>query len=353
MRTDAKIGFAIGGVLLAVLTVYAIVVPKHKKTAGTVSLVTPASTGSDSSSTASNTSGTSGGSPAGSQTPPPIAAADSGSTAPAAITPLANNTSSSAAAMAGSEATTTPSLADNLSSPASTDGFHPLSAPSEMPKADDQPLSNAGSNTAGKLVDGVYTPEHSTAKLGRLRHNSSSAMNDDADNAVATSSGDTLYTIKSGQTLSKIAYEVYGNSRFWVVIQRENKGLDANHLKVGSKVKLPDISTVVPGPVTVSDEEVAPMMSASSSSTRHRSGIAGGGVSSSVSGSGGIAGDGRTYTVKSGDSLYAIAKRLLGSGRKADSIYALNKDVIGPDKSKLKLGEVLKLPEGVRTAQAS
>ena len=42
MRTDAKIGFAIGGVLLAVLTVYAIVVPKHKKTTpGTVTLVTP------------------------------------------------------------------------------------------------------------------------------------------------------------------------------------------------------------------------------------------------------------------------------------------------------------------------
>ena len=31
MRKDAKIGFAIGGVLLAVLTVYVLVVPSHKK----------------------------------------------------------------------------------------------------------------------------------------------------------------------------------------------------------------------------------------------------------------------------------------------------------------------------------
>ena len=42
MRKDAKIGFAIGGVLLAVLTVYATVVTKHpKKTISTVSLVNP------------------------------------------------------------------------------------------------------------------------------------------------------------------------------------------------------------------------------------------------------------------------------------------------------------------------
>src|SRR5437764_13065463 len=47
MRKDAKIGFAIGGVLLAVLTVYAIVVPRHNRTinsAGGVTLVTPPST---------------------------------------------------------------------------------------------------------------------------------------------------------------------------------------------------------------------------------------------------------------------------------------------------------------------
>jgi len=63
MRTDAKIGFAIGGVLLAVLTVYAIVVPRHnKRSANTVSLVvTPPAPSSDNSTTP----------------PPPIAAADS------------------------------------------------------------------------------------------------------------------------------------------------------------------------------------------------------------------------------------------------------------------------------------
>ena len=42
MRKDAKIGFAIGGVLLAVLTIYAIVVPKKTSSKPTgVTLVIP------------------------------------------------------------------------------------------------------------------------------------------------------------------------------------------------------------------------------------------------------------------------------------------------------------------------
>ena len=62
--------------------------------------------------------------------------------------------------------------------------------------------------------------------------------------------------------------------------------------------------------------------------------------------------DGHTYVVKSGDSLYRIARTVLGSGRKADALYALNKDVIGPDKSRLKLGMVLKLPESAAAGLA-
>lgn len=113
-----------------------------------------------------------------------------------------------------------------------------------------------------------------------------------ADSGVAAESGNGHpYTIKSGQTLCSIASEIYGNSRFWVAIQRENKGLDANHLKVGSKIMLPDISPLKPGPITtVSDEE--PMMAAATSSEKSD----------------------HTYVVKSGDSLYGICKHLFGTG---------------------------------------
>jgi nucleoid-associated protein YgaU len=295
MRTDAKIGFAIGGVLLAVLTVYAIVVPKHsKKTANTVSLVTPvpATPSTSDTSTTSN--------------PPPIAAADSGTTPATAI-----------ALPKDPVAPTSPAgdkIVDNTSG--MTDAVNP---PKDLPKVD---------STSGKLVGDVYTP--AGKERTRSHGGAITPPQDDINTSVATA--DRTYVIKPGQTLSKIAYEVYGNSRFWVAIQRENSGLDSNHLKVGSTIKLPDVSPV-PGPITVSDEQF-------SNPVTHTH------TEAAIS-------SGRTYTVKSGDSLYGIAKRLLGSGRKADALYSLNKDVIGPDKSRLKLGMILKLPEVARTALAN
>src|SRR3984957_5637907 len=61
MRKDAKIGFAIGGVLLAVLTVYVIVVPRHRNaiSPNAVTLSIPADMpAGDSSTTSTDTSNT-------------------------------------------------------------------------------------------------------------------------------------------------------------------------------------------------------------------------------------------------------------------------------------------------------
>jgi nucleoid-associated protein YgaU len=51
------------------------------------------------------------------------------------------------------------------------------------------------------------------------------------------------------------------------------------------------------------------------------------------------------YRVQSGDSLHKIAVKLYGKIDMVDKIYELNKAAIGPNKAKLKLGMVLKLPE--------
>src|SRR5262249_33570631 len=66
------------------------------------------------------------------------------------------------------------------------------------------------------------------------------------DTAAASSAKDRPYTIKSGDTLSSIATEIYGNPRYWVAIQRENKTINSNHLKIGEKIQLPDPSIVRP-----------------------------------------------------------------------------------------------------------
>lgn len=50
------------------------------------------------------------------------------------------------------------------------------------------------------------------------------------------------------------------------------------------------------------------------------------------------------YTVKKGDCLFNIAKRIYGSGSKWRIIYNANKKVVGSNPNKLKIGMVLKIP---------
>jgi len=53
----------------------------------------------------------------------------------------------------------------------------------------------------------------------------------------------------------------------------------------------------------------------------------------------------RTYTVKPGDSLSAIAAQYLGDGNKWPQLYDLNKSVIGPNPDLIHPGQVLVLPD--------
>jgi len=52
----------------------------------------------------------------------------------------------------------------------------------------------------------------------------------------------------------------------------------------------------------------------------------------------------RTYKVKTGDFLNKIAKEQLGNSSRYLEIYELNKDIIGPNPSKILPGQILKLP---------
>jgi nucleoid-associated protein YgaU len=50
------------------------------------------------------------------------------------------------------------------------------------------------------------------------------------------------------------------------------------------------------------------------------------------------------YRVQAGDSLHKISIKLYGRSGEADKIYQLNKQTIGEDPHRLKIGQVLKLP---------
>jgi nucleoid-associated protein YgaU len=60
-------------------------------------------------------------------------------------------------------------------------------------------------------------------------------------------------------------------------------------------------------------------------------------------GGGGVATATRTYTVKAGDTLSAIAKQHLGDANQYMKIYEANRDQLS-DPDKIKPGQVLKIP---------
>jgi nucleoid-associated protein YgaU len=332
MRTDAKIGFAIGGVLLAVLAAYLIVVPpkaksKHDAAKPTVAVVAPADVIPETPAAA-------------------VASATPSSPTPAAPTQVANNTSIPpmiTATNAGPVTDTPNTVVENNQKPTSPealdnpllDGTFHTGKPGKNTDTGDV-IADARNSTVDPNATSVTTDSKtaSTGHKGRVgRHHTGETIT--AENTTvhttehatehATASGTRQYTVKSGQTLSSIASDVYGNARFWVAIQRDNPGLDAKHLKVGQKINMPDISDVRPsGPVLVDVLQPA---------------TTGGGTEIEPASA-------KTYRVVAGDSLYKIAKKVFGSGRRADEIYALNKDLIGDDEARLKLGMVLKLPEG-------
>jgi nucleoid-associated protein YgaU len=57
-----------------------------------------------------------------------------------------------------------------------------------------------------------------------------------------------------------------------------------------------------------------------------------------------VEGAGNTYEVQSGDTLATIAQQFYGDSTQWRRIYDANKDAIGADPDKLKLGMMLKVP---------
>ena len=118
---------------------------------------------------------------------------------------------------------------------------------------------------------------------------------DSKGNKVYTgvSGSDTVYTVKAGDTLSGIAAK-YGTT--YQTLAAYNGISNPNKISVGQKIKIPGSSS-------------------------------GGGT--------------RTYTVKSGDSLWAIAAKQLGNGNRYKEIKSLN----GLTSDTIYAGQILKLPD--------
>lgn len=131
------------------------------------------------------------------------------------------------------------------------------------------------------------------------------------------------YTVKAGQTLSDVAGELLGSRGRWKELYEFNKDKipDPNRVRAG-------ITVVFPGARRQQE-------------TRHET------ASAPISAPGGEApcgnappAEGRTYVVKQGDTLYAIARRELGQAGRWKEIAQLN----GIDGNGLIAGKRIKLP---------
>ncbi|MBI3827942.1 MAG: LysM peptidoglycan-binding domain-containing protein [Planctomycetes bacterium] len=131
------------------------------------------------------------------------------------------------------------------------------------------------------------------------------------------------YTVAAGDNPYKISAKVFGDGKYAKKIMAANPSVDANHLKVGQKLKIPAIPGVAAIPAVRSSE--------SSPAVAERTAPAP------------AAGSAKTYTVKSGDTLAAIAKEMLGSAGPKTIQKILDANP-GVDAKKLHVGATLKIP---------
>lgn len=268
MRKDVKLGFAIGGVLLAVLVVYVLVISGTDSKPEEISLAKPDYQAA------------------------PVEAADSSTQK--ADDPFHSSTES-ATATGGT---------DHWSAALNSGQLPVMMTQTPSPQTNTVPSEGQSSQPAAAELSATAVSNAPAA----LAHSSS----------PATQPAETrTHVIRSGETFSSIAAEVYGDAAYYPHLIRANPTVDPRKLRPGMVINLPPATQVRAETRTVSAE------TASTAASNHRN----------------------EYRVQSGDSLYRISLKLYGKADRADAIYELNKPLIGPDRNRLEVGMLLKLPE--------
>src|SRR5262245_14164106 len=138
---------------------------------------------------------------------------------------------------------------------------------------------------------------------------------DPAVTPPAPPASERIYTVRSGDTLSSIAASQMKSKNKWKELQKANEDVlhGSTNLKIGMKLKIPGTTAAS----TTSSDIASPPSTAA-------------------------AGD-REYVVKSGDSLWSIAKNQLGDDKFVSALREANSDVLKGSDS-LKIGMKLRLP---------
>lgn len=178
------------------------------------------------------------------------------------------------------------------------------------------PIQPVGTQPTGAMpvIGSLPTPTTTPAPIVRTG---------DMVSTPVAAGGARTYTVKSGDTLGGIASRELGSASRWTEIQSLNASINPNNLKVGTTIQLPAGGRAVAASAPKSEgKKDAPKAKPAT---------------------------GRTYVVKSGDSLSRIASRELGDAGRWTEIRDLNPG-INPDR--LKVGAELALPKGTTVAKA-
>jgi nucleoid-associated protein YgaU len=125
------------------------------------------------------------------------------------------------------------------------------------------------------------------------------------------------YVVRSDDSLWTVAAEQLGDASRWAEIAMANPGIDPDRLRPGQRIRLPARrgSRSLPGP----EPPIAPRAGAAAAPLTQ-------------------------YTVRDGDTLTTIAQRHYGSSAQWQKIYEANRDVIGADPDRLRVGMKLRIP---------
>jgi len=344
MRKDVKVGFVVGGILVAVLVAVAIVSGPKQKPHNGADLSAADSAQTDQAATGERPPSPADASAAKSAEGATPQAPSSGDKPSDPFTP-----SGATGAVAQNDSKTTPGASEPTAEDkwmlALNKGVAPMmtttpeATQKSLASAADKPTAEQAATSAKAMGDviealkNVSTPPTTgptspadrggVSSVTPVRPAVSSSLTSGAN--ASTSAGQRTHVVQQGETIVKIAEAAYGSQNYWPHIVRANPGVTPEKLRPGMTLILPAVSEVRADrpAVVVPTETNAPASLASQPNIDPRS----------------------QYVVERGDSLQKISTKLYGSAARWQAIYDANKDKIGPDPAKLKLHAVLKLPE--------
>ena len=248
--------------------------------------------------------------------PQPAPAADTQTPAPATPSPAADST------------TPAPATAQPLPGPAQHTTADPSQPAPELPTAPQQNQQVAiNTQETGPQQTTILPPPTVTEPQVMVDPPMPGSVS--VESKTSAAGKQRTHVVQKNETLSTISTAAYGNANYYPHILRANPGLDPKRMKVGTTIVLPDVASVKPEATVGAGAE----QKASATSTPQLDAT-------------------KEYKVQPNDSLYKISQKLYGKSDLSNKIYELNKDTIGPDPAKLKLGTILKLPSAPTVAQS-